>query len=190
VELHFRLFAAFGVVLPAEEFLARSCPHVTARGEEVRILSTEDEAIFLCVHAAAHCYERLIWVHDIRKFLELHPHIDWPVLFTRAAQYGVQVAVAFTMEVLRRSYGAIPAALHHHTRRHRSRWPAAWRLLQQVWKLPSESYRARSAAFLAKLILCDRPSHALKWASHYIGRVSRRRLHRYLSWCVPAEWSA
>lgn len=188
LELHFRLYAGFGVVLDAEEFLARSHPYRTDRGSQCHVLTPEDELLYLGIHAAGHGCERLAWLYDLKALLLQQRRLDWPSVFARARAWGVVAALAFALEMARRRIGVPANGWKHPAARYCQRSQIA----EQVWAL-AESLPLASLRNLGDLacqaILCDRPARSVRLVGHHLGRVARRRLQRYLPNLTPVEWS-
>lgn len=101
IEVHFHLFRRFGITLSSDEFMARSHSYETKQGRTVRVLSPEDEFLFLCVHLAAHHFVRLAWLFDLKLLLARHPEFDWKLLMTRARSLKLVSSVVFACEILR-----------------------------------------------------------------------------------------
>src|SRR6266487_1367730 len=105
IELHFRAYVGFGVTLPSETLLARGRAHHTGGGAPCWVLAPEDELLYLGVHAAGHCFDRLLWLYDLKLFMSRNPRLDWALLAERARAFGVEAAWALTRDVLKRRLG-------------------------------------------------------------------------------------
>ncbi|MCP4664040.1 MAG: nucleotidyltransferase family protein [bacterium] len=108
IELHTRASSGIGTELASEELMDRAVPYRTIQGDTVRILSPEDELIYLAVHAARHRFLRLVWLYDLRLFLKCHPELDWAAVWARARSLGTFHAVYVTCEVLRLRLRVLP----------------------------------------------------------------------------------
>ena len=64
---------------------------------EVCSLGTEDELLFLAIHAAKHCFAKGCWLMDIARLFLLR-EIDWPELVKRAASIGAQRRLVTALE--------------------------------------------------------------------------------------------
>jgi len=53
-------------------------------GIEVPSFAPEDQLLASCANGAQHCWERLVWVADVARILQVHPELDWDVVFHRA----------------------------------------------------------------------------------------------------------
>lgn len=189
LELHLRLFTGFGVVLSAGDVLPRCWRFHSTTGLACWLLNAEDEFLHLCVHAAGHEFDRLAWLYDLKLFLLKQPIADWTALCDRAETLGVALALAFTLEVLRRRLAVQLPEAESFLRRYRPRWRTAARLLAWLETLPAGSRRAKLAALLLQASLCDRNASSLWFLQHHLLRVARRRLHRYVPRLVPEHWA-
>jgi hypothetical protein len=188
LELHFRLYAGFGVVLEAAEFLERSLPYQTARGSVCRVLAPEDELLYLGIHAAGHGCERLAWLYDIKTLLLRHPDLNWASIFARARAGGVVAALAFALDTTSCRIGVPSDRWNRFTARYRRRGQLAGQVLASTETLPCASLR-NLGALVFQSALCDRPVRSIRHASHHLGRIARRRLRRYLPWLTPETWA-
>lgn len=172
VELHFRLTADLGVVIPSEEFLARSQPYQAEGGTPCRILSAEDELFFLVLHAARHLFARLIWLYDVKALLNTRPDVDWQVVADRAERFRVGRAFGFAMRLIARRMeitlpeGAIRADFS------RPRRAALTAILSAAGR--SSGARAKILGHVFRTLLCDRPALAARYVGNHLHRVSRR----------------
>lgn len=57
-------------------------------GTPCRLLPPEEELLLLCLHGAKEQWQRLKWIGDVAAFLDTHPEIDWPRLYTEAGAQG------------------------------------------------------------------------------------------------------
>jgi len=53
-------------------------------GSAVRTLSLSDQILYLCVHGASHCWDRLIWICDVARLLRYSDELDWDFLIAQA----------------------------------------------------------------------------------------------------------
>jgi hypothetical protein len=170
VELHFRLIADFGVVIPSEEFLARAQPYQTAAGHACRVLAAEDELLFLVLHAAGHLFARLAWLQDVKALLFAHPEVDWQVVADRTARFRVGRAFGFAMEHIAGRMGIeLPdGAIRASFPRPRRAVLAA--ILAAADR--SSGMRARVLGHLFRAMLCDGPQVATTYVAHHLHRVA------------------
>jgi Uncharacterised nucleotidyltransferase len=189
VELHFRAYAGFGVVLPAGALLDRA-RSVEWGGTSVLIPSPEDEFVYLAVHAAGHSFVRLMWLYDLKLFVRLNPSLDWDLIGRLAASLSVANAVAFTIRLLQTwldvPVGPLPRALRYHG----SRMWVADRLLHEVSRPRPRSIRDNLGGLLFTSLLCDRLTSGAWLLQHHVMRATRRRLQGLAPSYLPESWSA
>ncbi|MEA2751419.1 MAG: hypothetical protein QOI41_5562 [Myxococcales bacterium] len=98
LELHFHAYRGFGVTLTTQLLAERS---VAAAGlRTIRVPSAEDELVYLAVHAAAHRFGRLAWLHDLRLVVERMTPAALEAAAARARTWGVSRALALAGEML------------------------------------------------------------------------------------------
>jgi hypothetical protein len=167
IELHFRVYTGFGVVLPAEPFLSRATPHRTSRGSGAWVLAPEDEFLHLAVHAAGHSFAMLSLLYDLKLLLRRYPGLDWAVMAARAHSLGVATVLSFTSETLRRRLGVpIPEQKELPSRLGvRGRMAAFFLSASAAPGVPSRL--STLAQLLFQMLLCDRlPAAARSWRHH------------------------
>jgi hypothetical protein len=172
VELHFRLSADFGVVIPSEEFLARAQPYQTATGHACRVLAAEDELFFLVLHAAGHLFARLAWLHDVKALLRAHPGIDWQVVADRAARFRVGRAFGFAMEHITARMGIELPGGAIRVRVSRPRRAVLAAILDAAER--SSGKPAKALGHLFRTLLCDNPVLGARYLGYHLHRVTRR----------------
>lgn len=187
IELHFRLSDGFGVDVGGEEFLSRSVAHRTPRGATVRVLSAEDEMIFLSTHAAGHRFSRLSWLYDIKLLLLRHPELDWDLLCDRARALQILNPLLFACEILNRRLG-VTTPLNVKIPR-RIRFRLAHFLLATTVRQPDPSRRSLAGQIAFTTSLCDHPRNAFQFLRHQFLLIVRRRARRHFPSLAPEEWS-
>jgi len=100
VELHFDAYRGFGTALPAAPLLERSSPCLAGGFAHARVLSPEDEWLYLAVHGASHRFERLCWLYDLKLFGRAHPDLRWEVIAARAREWRLSAVVSLTAHLL------------------------------------------------------------------------------------------
>jgi len=190
IELHFRAYAGFGVVIPAAALLERAREHRFEARAAVLVPSPEDEFIYLAVHAAGHSFVRLLWLFDLKMLLRRHPELNWEAVAARSESLGVASAVGYALrllgEWLRVEAGPIPAALARRGARSR----LADRLLAEVSAPRPRSVRDNVGGLVFTSLLCDRLSATGWLLQHHIGRAMRHRLQRLAPGYLPRDWAA
>ena len=84
-------------------------------GRRVNTLALEDLFLVLCMHAAKHCWSRLIWLCDISRLLT-RPSLDWPAVCQKAKELGISRIVGVTIGLVNQMLGmespATPTGFH------------------------------------------------------------------------------
>ncbi len=89
VELHWRFCERNASVdLPVAAFWHRATK-IALPGYEASTLATEDLLLYLCVHGAKHCWERIEWITCLAEVIRLAPSLDWPAVLQRAESLGI-----------------------------------------------------------------------------------------------------
>lgn len=164
VELHFRLLAGFGTSLPAAVFFDRSVPY---RSDAIRVLSREDEFLYLAVHAAQHLCNRLIWLEDLRRLAAGKSRIDMAAVRERATQWRVRQALEFTLRVL-----------DGESKR--------WLLFR---RLEASNLPLAVREVCCQAMICDSGGLAWQHLSHHVGRMLKRRTLRVFPSLGPKSWA-
>ncbi len=113
VELHWRVLPRhFRLDVTFDELWDRAGTEILA-GREVQALSLEDHFIFLCLHAAKHHWELLLWLCDVAELLDRRrDEMDWPEVLRRAGRWGAERRVLVTLILARQVLAIeIPAPL-------------------------------------------------------------------------------
>ncbi len=190
IELHFRAYVGFGVTMAAEDLLDRARPHRTAGGARSLVLAPEDEALYLAVHAAGHCFDRLLWLYDLKLLVEQEPGIDWDVVAMRARVIGVMAAFALACDVLKRRLGVtIPPAASAQAPARLGRRIVA-RFVDGRIAPPSPGPLVTLRQLLTMAALCDSATARARFVGHHVTRLARRRAQRWLPALIPADWAA
>lgn len=90
VELHNDLtLRYFPRGLPLEKLFARRVL-VRLDGHNAPALAFEDELVYICVHGAAHLWERLCWIADVAALVTRQSGIDWEGVAETAKELGAE----------------------------------------------------------------------------------------------------
>jgi hypothetical protein len=106
LELHFHAYRGFGVTLRTEALARASVPLAGLR--RLRVPSPEDELVYLAVHAAAHRFGRLAWLHDIRLVVAAMSPDALASAAARARALGIWRPLALACELLVEVLGVAP----------------------------------------------------------------------------------
>ena len=160
LELHFHAYRGFGRTLPSEPLVARGRTYSAGSLRAIRVLAPADELVFLAVHAAAHRFERLGWLYDLRLLIETLTVEQRMLAAQRATEWGYARAVSFAGELLIDVLGMRAVDVEPIVRRE------LWRsqLLGAVTSAPRSPLRRSASRFLYSLALCDSPAAALRYS--------------------------
>jgi hypothetical protein len=189
LELHFRLYAGFGTVIPAGGALERATEIRTATGAPAWRLCPEDEVLYLALHAAGHSYVRLMWLYDLKLLLLAEPLLDWIVVEKRARQLRLQTSLAYTLTVLADRLGVGVPRPQHLGIVPGVRWRLADRLLATVSQPTDRSPRENLESLVFTSLLCDRALDGVRLVGHHTSRALRRRVQRLAPRIAPERWA-
>lgn len=88
LELQWAILPRFYAVDFDHEDLFRRAVSIKVAGHAMKTPSPEDLFLILCVHAAKHVWERLIWLCDLARIIRL-PQLDWSWIGTQARVLGI-----------------------------------------------------------------------------------------------------
>jgi len=57
-------------------------------GRKIPTMAAERLLLFLCVHGAKHCWERMAWICDVSGLIRGHVPLDWDKLARRGETLG------------------------------------------------------------------------------------------------------
>ncbi len=142
------------------------------------------------MHAAGHCFDRLLWLYDLKLLVAHEPDIDWDTVATRARRIGVMAAFALACDMLQRRLGvAIPPAATAHAPARLGRRIVA-RFVDGRIAPPAPGPLVTLRQLLTMAALCDTVSASARFMGHHVARLARRRAQRWLPTLVPTEWEA
>ena len=103
VELHWRFSRkSFHFPLEAEPIWQR-LRTIPLAGRTIQTLSSEDSFLFLCTHhGGKHGFERLIWLYDIARTIELEDGLDWDQGVETARKLGVSRSLFLSLYLCRK----------------------------------------------------------------------------------------
>ena len=170
LELHFRGYRGFGGTLTASMLAQRS---VAADGfRTIRVPSSEDELVYLAVHAAAHRFGRLAWLHDLRLVIERMSPASLEIAAGRARAWGFARPLALAGELLVEVLDVEPAIVRALGALPRSRRA----LVHAVVAEPRTRLMRAATRFAYATMLADSMAASLRYARSYSTDHARRLL--------------
>lgn len=178
VELHYRAFHGLGSSTLEYATLEPRMVEGTWEGHRVRYLGTEDEFVYMSVHAANHLFARLGWLLDLELMRQHHPVLDWDRINALVEGNGLANAMmlAWSLGEIVFGWGPLPESANTWKRgawRGRQVARALWARDQLVTGRLSQS---RVPAFLLRAYLSDA---SLEIGVH-LGRGALRFARRHL----------
>jgi hypothetical protein len=173
LELHFHAYRGFGETFRSEDLLARS---VTAKTfDAIRVLTPEDELVYLAVHAAAHRFGRLSWLYDLRLLVDAMTDEQLAEAARRARALGFAGPLALAGRLLVEGCAIDRRRVEPLVRWRRRRLALAAALAPE----PQVSSLARSATrFADSLLLCSSPVSAARYTANATRGYARRLMGR------------
>lgn len=163
VEVHFRLFTGFGRGTFDDRAVWARSRLATIDGRSVRLLSPEDEFVYLATHAANHAFLRASWLVDLERYLALHPALDWAAMSATAHAAGFHAAVSSALALLELLLDVhLPSGAAAAFRVGGLRRLLSARLFSASRVESAELSGHRLWSFLLRLALVDSPSRGLR----------------------------
>ncbi len=94
VELHWRTSTDAAVERLDDPGWWRELVQVRVEGICLPTLPPHELLLFLCVHGAKHCWERLAWLVDVAEIVHANPDLDWAWVRARANEIGARKRLA------------------------------------------------------------------------------------------------
>ncbi len=113
VELHWALLnRSFAFPLSPEGIWAR-CQRCEIGETAVRVLSKEDELLYLCAHGTKHHWARLKWICDVAEMCRHASDLDWDGLVDRAVRLDLERILFLGLRLAKECLDApVPTSLH------------------------------------------------------------------------------
>jgi hypothetical protein len=103
IDLHWQLAPPY--IMPIDfSTLFENTVQIELCGQQIQKLKPELELIYLCVHATKHQWREIRWVVDIHESIEIHPNLDWALLYQLAKSLGVERRVDIGMALCLRAF--------------------------------------------------------------------------------------
>jgi hypothetical protein len=141
---------------------------VSMGGSQVLTFSPEDLLLLLCVHGAKHRWERLAWICDVAKLIQVHQDLDWEWTMGQAQALGLERMVLLGLFLAGDSLGAeVPEAVKRRIRAE----PAIELLASQVlrWLFQEAGGPSEISKALFHLRAMDRGRDRLQYG---LGRIA------------------
>lgn len=107
VELHWRFNERNASVnVPLEDVWERSTV-VSLGGTAISTLNLEDLILYLCIHGAKHCWERLEWISCVAELIASNPKLDWHAMLKRSDEWRVVRLLHLGLWLSRRLFGIL-----------------------------------------------------------------------------------
>jgi hypothetical protein len=106
VELHWTVVPSYYASAMGADGLWDRLEIAQLARRSVPTLSAEDLLITLSIHGFKHKFERLEWVMDIARLLEIRPDLDWAAIRERTREHGSQRIVRVALGVAWRLFGS------------------------------------------------------------------------------------
>jgi hypothetical protein len=88
LEIHWEILErSYSVALDPEQLWERK-QFVSLGSERILSFSPEDLLLILCVHGAKHFWERLAWLCDLARLINVHQAMNWGQVVARARMVG------------------------------------------------------------------------------------------------------
>jgi hypothetical protein len=104
VELHHQLLSGLGATLDWTDL--QPVQEGAWEGRAVRLLSPEDELVYLSVHAANHLFRRCSWLYDLKLLLDARGAWDWGRVVALGEKTGFAVPLWAGLDAAQRCFGA------------------------------------------------------------------------------------
>ncbi len=89
VDCHWQIEPRYLSVSRLVDLMWESRQTFLLEGQPVRTASPETTLVYLCVHAARHCFETIIQVLDVAQLIHSHPAMDWGQVLDESLECGV-----------------------------------------------------------------------------------------------------
>lgn len=124
IDVHWRLMPGYSASVFDRLTGWESLRTLPLAGREIQTLAPEPLLLFLCAHGAKHMFERLGWICDIARFLQVTPNLDWTAIETQSRRAASRRQLSLGLRVAHELLGAPAPRLDED--------PAAVRLAQTV----------------------------------------------------------
>lgn len=173
LELHFAAYRGFGERLHGEPLIARRERAALESFRAIGVLEPADELVYLAVHAAAHRFERLGWLFDMKLLAQRMAEREFEVAARRARDWGYGRVFAFGMRLLRETLDVGPWSSDAFGAGPEVRAP----LVRSMISATSPAVVRSASRFVYTTLLCDSFSASMRYATS-ASRAHASRLFR------------
>ena len=168
-----------------DDALWHGAAQVDILGTSAWVPGPEAMFIHLCAHAACHGCARLIWLYDLRRFVEHHGgDMDWPLVLRLCRRWRLSLPVRVAIERCRHVVGnGCPDQVIEQLAGHR----VSWRDRLVLWQTPSDAERPMLHVFVNAVSTPD-----VRFAMRYLAaclcpsRTHLAALYPWRHWGWPA----
>ena len=188
IELHCRLFTGMGCTISTEEALQFVQPAIL-ENRSVCYLAPEYEFAYLALHATSHLFQRLIWLYDLKLFIEVHPSFDWSEVERLGKLWGTSVALYTALELAARYLDAPVPPIVLERMRHKlwqSTFERSYFTEKRLLSAPSGDHGRQTMAL--NLLLIDGNLRKIRFGAHHTWHGLRRKLAGRFPNIAPHHW--
>jgi hypothetical protein len=109
VELHWTIVPSYYASAMDARTIWGRLETIWLAGRQMKSLAAEDVLIGLAIHGFKHKFERLEWVMDIARLIQVRPELDWGAIRERTREHGSQRIVRVALGVAWRLFGSATA---------------------------------------------------------------------------------
>jgi len=104
IELHWKLFPSRHHMPLDFKRLYQERAHVTLQKHPIKVLSNEDNLLYLSLHASKHLFEQLKWLCDIDRLIRDNKEMDFFALYSKAHSLQVQEPFILALQMSKTLY--------------------------------------------------------------------------------------
>lgn len=106
IDVHWRLMPRYSASVFDKLSGWESLRTVRLAGREIQTLAPEPLLLFLCAHGAKHMFERVGWICDIARFLQVTPNLDWAGIQAQSRSAAALRQLSLGLDLARELLGA------------------------------------------------------------------------------------
>ena len=104
IELHWKLFPSRHHMPLDFGTLYHEHSHIRLQKHLIKVLSNENNLLYLCLHASKHLFEQLKWLCDIDRLVRDNEEMDFSALYNKAYSLQVQEPFLLALQMSRTLY--------------------------------------------------------------------------------------